>query len=212
VLASGLLPPSHWAYNRALPTVTRDLVAAGRLLDAAGYPDPDGDGPLPRLRLTYKTSTDSFRLALARVLAAQLGDVGIEVEVRPFEFATFFADVKKGAYQLASMQTTDISDPDFYFTYFNSSRIPTDKDKDAGNRWRYRNARVDELTAAGRTELDPARRRIIYDEAQAIVARDTPIIPLWHEHNVVVANRDIEGYVIVPNARLGGLAKVTKRR
>ncbi len=212
VLATGLLPPSHWAYAGDVPRYDHDLARAGQLLDEAGYRDPDGAGPAPRLRIVYKTSTDAFRMALARVLAAQLGDVGIEVEVRPFEFATFFADVKKGAYQLASMQTTDISDPDFYFTYFHSSRIPSDKDKDAGNRWRYKNLALDALVEQGRAELDPVRRKAIYAEVQAIVARDVPIVPLWHEANVVVSNRDIEGYVILPNARLGGLAAVHKRR
>jgi hypothetical protein len=39
-----------------------------------------------------------------------------------------------------------------------------------------------------------------------------PIVPLWHDHVVVVANRDIDGYAITPNARLTGLATATKRR
>ena len=89
---------------------------------------------------------------------------------------------------------------------------PSQKDPDAGNRWRYRNARVDELTDAGRRELDRARRLALYAEVQQIIAREVPIVPLWHEHNIVVTNRDVEGYVITPNARLGGLASVIKRR
>ncbi len=210
VLASGLLPPSHWAFN---PRVTRwehDLARARGLLDAAGLRDPDGDGPAPRARFVYKTSADQFRVAIARVLAAQLAEVGLEVEVRAFEFATVFADIKKGSFQIASMQTTDITGPDFYHTYFHSGRIPTSKDPDAGNRWRYRNTRVDELTVAGRGELDQAQQRRIYDEVQAIVADEVPVVPLWHEDNVVVANRTVRGYQIVPNARLVGLITTTK--
>ncbi|MEZ4367975.1 MAG: ABC transporter substrate-binding protein [Kofleriaceae bacterium] len=211
-LATGLLPPAHWAYNGEVRRYPHDPAEARRLLDEAGFPDPDGDGPAPRLRLTYKTSSDAFRAAVARVIASQLGEVGIAVEVRPFEFATFFADVKRGSYQLASMQTSDITDPDYYFSYFHSSRIPTATDPDAGNRWRYRNPRVDELTAAGRRELDPERRRVLYAEVQALVADDVPVVPLWHEDNVVLSNREVQGYVIVPNARLGGVARTTKAR
>jgi peptide/nickel transport system substrate-binding protein len=59
----------------------------GRLLDAAGYPDPDGPGGKPRLALVYKASSDQFRVAVARVIAAQLARLDIAVEVRPFEFA-----------------------------------------------------------------------------------------------------------------------------
>jgi len=211
VPATGLLPPSHWAYWGDVPRWDHDLAAARRLLDEAGYPDPDGDGPLPRFHLVYKTSADAFRVAIARVIAAQLAEVGIAVEVRSFEFATFFADVKKGAYQIASMQTTDITEPDFYFMYFHSSWIPTPDNPDGFNRWRYRNAEVDRLTMAGREELDRDKRIQIYAEVQRLVAEDVPIVPLWHEDNVVLSNIDIQGYTITPNARLIGLRDVTKR-
>jgi peptide/nickel transport system substrate-binding protein len=211
VPATGLLPPLHWAYSGEVARYDHDLAAARRLLDEAGLPDPDGDGPAPRLHLVYKTSADAFRVAIARVIAAQLSEVGIAVEVRSFEFATFFADVKKGAYQLASMQTAEITEPDFYFMYFHSSWIPTPDNPDGFNRWRYRNPEVDRLTLAGREELDRAKRKQIYAEVQRLVAQDVPIVPLWHEHNVVLSNVDVQGYAITPNARLIGLRDVTKR-
>jgi peptide/nickel transport system substrate-binding protein len=212
VPATGLLAPGHWAYTGEVERWDHDLARAGALLDAAGLPDPDGDGPAPRLRLVYKTSADAFRVAIARVIAAQLSRVGIAVELRSFEFATFFADVKKGAYQLASMQTTEITEPDFYSMYFHSSWIPTPKNPDGFNRWRYRNARVDELTRKGREELDRDKRIAIYAEVQRLVAQDVPVVPLWHEKNVALSNVDVEGYTMTPNARLIGLRDVTKRR
>lgn len=211
-LASGLLAPMHWAYNGEVERYQRDLGEAARLLDEAGYPDPDGPGGLPRMSLSYRTSADPFRLGVARLLAAQLGDVGIEVDVRSFEFGTFFADIKSGNYQLASMQTAAITEPDFYFTYYHSSRIPTESDPHTHNRWRYRNERVDELTARGRRTVDRDERIRIYGEVQEILARDLPIIPLWHEDNVAVVNVDVDGYELLPNARLSGLTRVTKDR
>lgn len=209
--ATGLLPPMHWAYAGDVPRWDHDLAAARQLLDEAGLRDPDGDGPASRLHLVYKTSSDTFRIAIARVIAAQLAEVGIDVEVRSFEFATFFADVKKGAYQLASMQTTDITEPDFYFMYFHSSWIPTPANPDGFNRWRYRNAEVDRLTTAGREELDRDKRKQIYAEVQRLVAEDVPVVPLWHEDNVILSNVDVQGYTTSPNARLVGLRDVTKQ-
>jgi peptide/nickel transport system substrate-binding protein len=210
VLATGLLPPDHWAYAKDVTHWRHDPARAKALLDAAGHPDPDGDGPRPRFTLTYKTSSDPFRIAVANVIAAQLRDVGIEVEVEPFEFSTFFPQIKKGAYQLASMQTSDITEPDYYFTYFHSSRIPGDKNPDDGNRWRYRNPRIDALTEAGRRELDRGARKQIYAEVQKILADEVPIIPLWHEDNLVVANRTVTGYTIFPDARFAGLVTTEK--
>jgi peptide/nickel transport system substrate-binding protein len=210
VLATGLLPPDHWAYRGDVARWSHDLARARALLDEAGVRDPDGDGPAPRLKLTYKTSSDGFRVAIARVIAAQLAEVGIEVDVRAFEFATFFADIKKGQFQLASMQTSDITEPDYLYTYFHSERIPNPKNPDGGNRWRYRNARVDELTTLGRRQLDRAARLSSYGEVQAILARDLPIIPLWHEDNVAITNAAVSGYTILPNARWVGLVTTTK--
>lgn len=210
-LATGLLPKSHWAYAKGMRSWDHDPARARQLLDQAGYPDPDGDGPTPRFSLTYKTSSDAFRVSVARVIAAQLAQVGIEVEVRPFEFATFFSDIKKGSYQLGSMQTAEITEPDFYFTYFHSSWIPNAKNPDGYNRWRYVNPEIDRLTEAGRRELDRQKRIGIYDQIQRIVADDVPVIPLFHEDNVVLLNQAVEGYEITPNARLVGIAKATKR-
>jgi peptide/nickel transport system substrate-binding protein len=209
--ATGLLPPMHWAYSGDVARWDHDLAAARQLLDDAGLRDPDGAGPAPRLSLVYKTSADTFRVAIARVIAAQLAEVGISVEVRPFEFATFFADVKKGAYQIATMQTTDITEPDFYFMYFHSSWIPTPANPDGFNRWRYRNAEVDRLTTLGREELDRDKRKQIYAQVQQLVAEDVPIVPLWHEDNIILSNVDVQGYTTAPNARLIGLRDVTKR-
>ncbi len=207
VPASGLLPPTHWAYEGNVTRYPHDLARAKALLDEAGY-KPDARGV--RLRLVYKTSADAFRVTIARVIAAQLAQVGIEVEVRSFEFATFFADIKKGNYQIATMQSPEITEPDFYFWFFHSSRWPTPKDPDGSNRWRYKNPEMDRLVEAGRAELDVTARKALYASAQRLAAEDLPIIPLWHEDNVVLSNVDIHGYQIVPNARFVGLIGTTK--
>ncbi|MCP4445162.1 MAG: ABC transporter substrate-binding protein [Myxococcales bacterium] len=211
-LATGLLPLFHWAYERDVPTYEFDPVRAGELLDEAGYPDPDGPGGKPRFRLSYKTSASQFRLAVARVIASQLSEVGIAVDVQSFEFGTFFADVKKGNYQLASMQTSAISEPDFHYTYFHSSRIPDPENLHVHNRWRYRSDSLDRLVERGRVTMQRDERKSIYADVQRIVAEDLPIVPLWHEHNIVVMNRSLSGYTLLPSARLAGFANVVKTR
>ncbi len=211
-LATGMLPTAHWAYEDDVQRYAYDLKAARQLLDEAGYPDPDGPGGHPRFKLTYKTSANQFRLALARIISAQLGEIGIEVEVRSFEFGTFFADVKQGNFQLASMQTAAITEPDYLYTYFHSSRIPSKADPNAGNRWRYRSPKLDQLVAEGREVMKQEQRVGLYSQAQKVLANDLPIIPLWHEDVIAVSNIDVQGYELLPSARFAGLAKVTKRK
>jgi peptide/nickel transport system substrate-binding protein len=212
VLATGLLPPGHWAYNGEVASYHHDPARAMALLDEAGFRDPDGPGGRPRLRLTYKTSADQFRVALARVWAAQLGEVGIQVDVQSFEFATVLADYKRGNFQIGSLQTATISEPDFLYAYFSSTRIPTTKEPGGLNRWGYSSPLVDELTEKGRRTLDRERRRAIYADVQAILARDVPIVPLWHEHNVAVMNIDLRGFELYRSANLWGVVAASKER
>jgi peptide/nickel transport system substrate-binding protein len=207
LIATGILPTMHWAYNGNVTKWPYDPARAKQLLDEAGLP-PNARGI--RLHLVYKTSADAFRVSIARVIAAQLREVGIDVEVRSFEFGTFFADVKKGNYQIATMQSPEITEPDFHHWFFHSTNWPTAKNPQGSNRWRYKNPEMDRLAEAGRVELDLAKRKQIYAEAQQIVADDLPIIPLWHEDNVALTNVQLQGYAIVPNARFIGLVGASK--
>ena len=214
VLATGMLPSFHWGY--AAPPLVHDWgydpAESKRLLDVAGYPDPDGDGPRPRMTLVYKTSSNKFRVAIARVIVAMLAEVGIEVELRANEFATLFSDIKAGNYQLFSMQIPEIAEPDLYTNFFASNRIPTREHPDAGgNRVRYRNPEVDRLLDAGRRELDHDRRRAIYAEVQRILAEDLPVISLWHEDNVAAMRREVTGFQLLPTAQFSSLASCEKR-
>jgi len=211
VLASGLIPPSHWAYYGDVQKYPYDPARARQLLDEAGFPDPDGAGGKGRFKLVFKTSANQFRLAITRIMATQLRAVGIDVDVRAFEFGTFFNDIKKGRYDLGWMQTADINDPDHCYSYFHSSRIPTEKNKNFGNRWRYRNALVDRLTERGRRELDRKKRYQMYARVQKQLAHDVPVVFLFHEDNIALVSERVDGYRVMPNARLAGLAFTSKR-
>jgi peptide/nickel transport system substrate-binding protein len=84
-----------------------------------------------------------------------------------------------------------------------------DPPRDRSNRTYYANPRVDCLLARGLAELDEAARKPLYDEVQRILAADLPVLPLWHEHNVVVRSRRVRGFTILPNGRFAPLAHVT---
>jgi peptide/nickel transport system substrate-binding protein len=196
------------------PAVRRwryDAAAARRLLDQAGYLDPDGDGPLPRLTLSWKTSADRSRVGLAQAMARKLGEVGIAVDVRPFEFALFLDDVKKGNFQLCSLQMSDIVEPDMMRALFHATRIPTAENAWAGaNRFRYRDGEVDRWLDAGAAESDPPRRRGFYAQVQEKLAEDLPMLPLWHEDNVLVYRRGLRGVQVLKTGRLEGLLAAVK--
>ena len=74
--AIGILPPASWAFDDGVFQFTHDPAKARALLDEAGYRDPDGDGPEPRLRLSLKVSTNEFIRLQAAVIQQDLKQVG----------------------------------------------------------------------------------------------------------------------------------------
>ena len=203
--ATGLLPPDHWAYQSDVPVFSHDPSRAAALLDAAGYRDPDGAGPRPRFRLTYKTSTAEVAREQASVFQEQLRSVGIDLDVRSFEWGTFYDDIKAGRFQIFSLQWTQIEDPDIYRMRFGSEYFPP-----AGfNRVRYRNPEVDRLLEKGTLAASLAERKVIYGRIQKILAEDLPYVSLWHKSNIAVLQRRVRGFALTPAADFQVLSRVT---
>lgn len=206
--ANGLLPPRSWAYASDVRPYDHDPARAERLLDAAGYADPDGDGPQPRLRLSLKVSNLEFNRLQSAVLQEQLRAVGIALDVRTYEFATLFADVLAGNFQLFTLQWTAVSlgDPDILRRVFHSSQVPP-----VGfNRGYYSNPELDDRLDRAGAARDEQERRALFAEAQRILSEDLPYIPLWFKTNFAIARHDVSGVVLNPFADLVFLRHVSR--
>ena len=179
-LASGLLPPNHWAYEPDVQKYGYDPEKAEKLLDEGGFPRKS-DGV--RLQLTLKVSTEEQARTLGAALQEQWRKIGVKLEVHPEEIATLFSDLGKGQFQISYLRWVGANnDPDVFELVFNSKRIPPD----GPNRGRYRNAQVDALTDGIRTEMNREKRKELCSEVQKIVAEDLPYIPLWYTDVVSV--------------------------
>jgi peptide/nickel transport system substrate-binding protein len=184
------IPAGHWAHHPGLEPVAFDAERARRLLDGAGYPDPDGAGPETRFRLTYKTSTDQTAVLKAQVIQSMLADVGIGVDIRSYEFATFYADVKQGNFEIFSLTQTGIVDPDIFALMLHSSSVPPG----GFNRGSYRNPEFDLHIERGAAAVGTEARLPHYLAAQEIFAAELPFISLFSKMNVGVMPRQLEGY------------------
>lgn len=170
--AIGILPPVSWAFEPDVFQFTHDVAKAKSLLDEAGYPDPDGDGPAPRLRLTLKVSTNEFIRLQAAVIQQDLKQAGIDLDVRSYEFATLYADVLKGNFQLFTLQWVGVSDPDMLRRVFHSKQMPPS----GFNRGYYENPEVDRLLDEAAAATTDDERRRLFGAAQRLVAEDAPYI------------------------------------
>ena len=191
-LASGILPPNHWAYDGDVKKYGYDPAEAERLLDAAGF-RRGADGL--RMHLTLKVTTQEQARLLGAALQDQWKKVGVGLEVRPLETATFFSDLAKGNFQLSySIWVGANNDPDVFSLVFSSERIPPN----GSNRGHYRNARVDELVAGIRGEMNQEKRKTLCSEVQEIVAEEVPYVPLWYVDVVSVHRREMGEVELTP--------------
>jgi peptide/nickel transport system substrate-binding protein len=204
--AVGVVPPLSWAYAADAFQFTCDPARAQALLDAAGFRDPDGPGPTMRLRLTLKVSTNEFYRLQATVIQQDLRKVGIDLDVRSYEFATLSKDVASGNFQLVTLQWVGISDPDMLRRVFHSKQVPP-----VGfNRGFYSNPDVDRVIDAATEATDDETRARLYREAQQRIAEDAPYISLWYKTNVAVARADLTGIRLTPLAEFTFLKDVSR--
>ena len=123
---------------------------------------------------------------LAAVLQQQLSRVGIALDIRSFEFATFYSDVTRGAFQMYSLRWIGGNEqPDIFSYVFSTARFSPK----GANRGHYSNANLDALLDDAAANTDSEKRRTDYVEAQQILARDLPAINLWYRDTVVVHDR-----------------------
>lgn len=201
--ATSMLPPSHWAFDRALPEQAFNPAEANKILDAAGY-RRDAQGI--RFSLTMKTSTDEGTRLFAAVLQQQLRTVGIDLHLRSYEFATFYADVVRGAFQMYSLRWIGGNeDPDIFHYAMASDEVPPK----GANRGHYQNAKLDALLEHAASAATQTDRAADYIQVQEILARDLPAINLWYLDNVAVVNRRVHGLQLSPSGDYKFLENVT---
>jgi peptide/nickel transport system substrate-binding protein len=193
-LADGPLPKNSWAYSPNAVHYGYDPAQAERLLDGAGFPRQAAQGGI-RLKLTLKTTTEESSRLLGAVLREQWRKVGIDLELRPLEFATFYADVTKGSFDLYTLRWIGVnSDPEFFDFVFNSRKMPPA----GGNRGHYRNPALDILLDRARVEANREKRRALFQQIQKIVADDLPYMSLWFMDNISVHRKRVTSLQLSP--------------
>jgi peptide/nickel transport system substrate-binding protein len=205
-IASGILPPNHWAYEPNVAQYAVDPARVEKILDEAGFPRQQNG---TRFHLTLKTSTEEQARLIGAVLQEQWRRIGVDLELRPLELATLLSDAARGNFQLTYSRWVGANnDPDVFEFVFSSKRFPPD----GANRGHYRNPRIDSLVDQIRIETDREKRKVLCREVQKIVADDLPYLPLWFTDVVSVHRRSLGDLALSPTGDFDFLATLPSAR
>jgi peptide/nickel transport system substrate-binding protein len=192
-IAHSILPEESWAYHAA-EKYSFDPERAKKLLDEAGLKDPDGDGPQMRFTkpVVFKVSGSNVSgKAYAGVIQNYLKNVGIPVSIETAELNTLFDELRRGNFQIFYGQWVGGNqDPIFFKDLFATSEIPTET-RASRNRSRYSNPELDKLIAEAINTFDREKAKVLYARIQEIVSRDVPVLPLWYQANIVIAQKRV---------------------
>ncbi|MBP2030786.1 peptide/nickel transport system substrate-binding protein [Methanohalophilus levihalophilus] len=197
--AGPFLPVMAWT-NKDLKPYDQDLEKAKELLTEAGWVDTDGDGIRDKdgEALEFELLTYSARPGLppmAEAIAAQLKDVGISVSPQVLEWGAISDKQKNGDWELllAAYNIAMVPDPEYVLSNWYTTTGP---DNGPG----YSNPEVDALVEEARTIKDLDLRYQKFNEVEAIVYEEQPMILVAYYGCAIVKKDSVKGYVFDPTA------------
>src|SRR6266540_717649 len=213
-LAHSILPEDSWAYTPG-QTYSYDPAMAKKLLDQAGFKDPDGDGPQMRFAkpVVFKVSGSSVSAKnYAGVIQNYLKEVGVPVSIDTAELNTLFDQLRYGQFQIFYGQWVGGNqDPIFYKDLFATSEIPT-QERASRNRSRYSNKELDALLDEAVNTYDRPKALELYKRIQEIVSRELPVFPLWYQANMVIAKKTVGNIQVNASGDWGFVRNLTVTR
>lgn len=191
-LSGQMLTPGVLGYNPDIEHTAYDPDRARELLDEAGWIDTDGDGVREkdgeRLTLDIYTGVGKYLVAgdACIAAAAQLAEVGIEVQVHEVESA-ILKDYLMNPQKRADMVYIGI------YSYGNPAQ---------GMQWfsethplhRWKCEECTELFLEARSTIDPDERAALYQRMAEFVAEGTPCVFLMQQPALWAVNNRVVGW------------------
>jgi peptide/nickel transport system substrate-binding protein len=158
-------------------------------------------GPVMPLEVElWGVAGDDQTQQVMQIIAAAWTQIGIKTSVNVQDVSTLWGP---DGYQWNDKMTACLyswfnsNDPDDVF-YWNSNSIPDSPTGSGGNALAYFfpfsfQTKIDDLTTAGATEVDQAKRTEIYHQIQALLHEEVPCIFLWWSAQFPVVKPTIGG-------------------
>jgi oligopeptide transport system substrate-binding protein len=182
--AGNLVPPGTGGYSFGEKSVAHNPMEARKLLAEAGYEDGKN---FPPVTLTFNTSPVG-RLIAQAIQEMWRRELGVEIALRNEEWKAFLLTRRAGTYDIGrGGWVGDFNDPVTFLELFQSAAT--------NNFTRWESAVYDGLLARAAVTIDRRERLSILREAEEILLKDLPILPLYFEpYRRLVAPR-VKGWI-----------------
>ena len=177
----------------------RDVDRAKELLASSGQSDIT-------LNLIAARGEPPTAVAEAQVIQANLGEIGIGVEIEVLELNVYIDRWLKADFDVAAAHNGGRADPYTMYTRYWT------RDGNLQKVSNYIDDTLDSLMQRGRTETDPDARRAIFAEFDRHLAEMAPWIWLYNGYEYTAQQSHVEGFVPMPNDSLYGLSQVSLNR
>lgn len=200
--AASILPRASWAYDSEAKITEYNPAKAKQQLAALGLENMT-------LQLWVPTSSQAWNpspLKTAELIQADMAQVGVKVMIVPVEGRFQEARLMDMNHDLTlAGWSTDSNDPDSFFRPLLSCAAIESQTNFA--HWCHRE--FDTILQKALTSQQLASRIEAYDEAQSILARDLPVLPLASSLRLQAYRYDIKGLVLSPfgNASFAGVSR-----
>ena len=184
-LYTNFSPVMELYYNDQLEgSYDTDVTKAKELLEEAGY--GDGFSFTVKVPANYQAHIDT-----AQIIAQQLQQIGITMNIEPVEWASWLEDVYANAnYEATIIGLTGKLDPNAVLGRFESSY--------ARNFYHFSNEEYDKLIQDSVTEMDEQTRIDNYKRCQEILVEQAVGVYICDPNLVVACRKDLKGYTFYP--------------
>jgi oligopeptide transport system substrate-binding protein len=160
-----------------------DLAEARRLLAEAGFPDGKG---WPHVELLYNTSENHRGIAEA-IQQMWRRNLGIDVKLTNQEWKVYLDSQDNKDYWIQRAGwIADYVDPHVFLEIWSSDNL----NNDTG----FSNAEYDRLYRAALAAPTDEIRYELYQQMDAILVEDLPVIPIYHYTRVIAVSPKVKGY------------------
>lgn len=185
--ADGFYTPTvNWAFNDQDIMPERDVEKAKQLLDEAGLKEDSKGVRIKDLQLLvfeFPVFND-----IAKVVQANLKEVGIESTISSLEYTAWDEKVRNGDFNVTIMGGNWGIDPESL-----SIRVGSNGSMNVMN---YSNSEIDDLLVEGLKIVDQNERADIYKEVQKLMSQDYPLFPLTEWMYLFAVKDNITGHPI----------------